>query len=325
MLAVKKSEELFTPSPVKDDNISELKGEYDSVAAKDSDGIVNKTVNKSVSTIRPRLTITKNCKANCKEISRDDKTIPKIVTPSPVLCSTKMSFLSSLTSGQATSSVMMTVKKVKEICKNHGWLLEGSHSTRANKTTGAVVYFYKVSVKMSKEDKVVRGMGGNKVEAVKRAFKSMELALSEAINEDRSKVGSKNVSKCGLDDNIVNFDEDSSLPCKPYAASSVDSLSLSNPPVFHAQGLKDYSTSIQSCPERVATGNIVLQRLTLSDNDAAILLGFNGRRTRQLEKSTKVNISVLGMPGNRDRPVKLRGKQHQVNEALKIIHSIISS
>ena len=323
VLAVKKSEELFTPSPVKDDNISELKGEYDSVAAKDSDGIVNKTVNKSVSTIRPRLT--KNCKANCKEISRDE-TIPKIATPSPVLCSTKMSFPSSLTSGQAATSVMITVKKVKEFCETHGWILEGCHSTRANKKSSAIVHFYKVSVKMSKEDKVARGVGGNKVEAVKRAFKSMELALSEAINEDRSKVGSKNVSSSGLDDNIVNFDEDSLLPCKLYAASSEDSLSLSNPPVFHAQGLKDYSTSIQSCPERVATGDdIVLQRLTLSDNDAARLLGFKGRRINQLEKSSEVKISVLGMPGNRDRPVKLRGKQHQVNEALKIIHSIISS
>ena len=43
VLAVKRSEELFTTSPVKDDNISELKGEYDSVAAKDSDGIDNKS------------------------------------------------------------------------------------------------------------------------------------------------------------------------------------------------------------------------------------------------------------------------------------------
>ena len=134
------------------------------------------------------------------------------------------------------------------------------------------------------------------------------------------------MSRSGLDDNIVNFEEDSLLPCKSYAASSEDSLSLSNPPVFHAQGLKDYSTSIQSCPERVATGSdIVLQRLTLSDNDAARLLGFKGRRINQLEKSSEVKISVLGMPGNRDRPVKLRGKQHQVSEALKIIHSIISS
>ena len=55
---------MFTPSPVKDDNISELKGEDDSVAVKDSDVVVNKTVDKSVSSIRPRLT--KNCKAICK-------------------------------------------------------------------------------------------------------------------------------------------------------------------------------------------------------------------------------------------------------------------
>ena len=134
------------------------------------------------------------------------------------------------------------------------------------------------------------------------------------------------MSRSGLDDNIVNFEEDSLLPCKPYAASSEDSLSLSNPPVFHALNLKDYSTSIQSCPDRVATGSdIVLQRLTISDIGASRLLGTKGSRIERLKKSTQVNISVFGRPGDRDRPVELKGKQHQVSEALKIIHSIISS
>ena len=159
-----------------------------------------------------------------------------------------------------------------------------------------------------------------KVEAVKRAFKSMELALREAINEDGKKVGSKNVSQSGLDDNIVNFDEDPLLSCKPHASSEG---SLSNPPVFHAQGWEDYSTSIHSCPERVATGSdIVLHTLTISNYDAALLFGSKGRRIKHLEKSTGVKISVLGKPGDKDRPVKLRGKQYQVSEALKIIHTI---
>ena len=113
------------------------------------------------------------------------------------------------------------------------------------------------------------------------------------------------------------------MPCKPYASSED---SLSQPPVFHAQGCDDYSTSIHSCPSRVDTGsNIVLQRLTISDNDASRLIGTEGSRIKRLEKSTQVNISVFGMPGDRDRPVELKGKQHQVSEALKIIHSIISS
>ena len=273
-----------------------------------------------VSTNRPRLT--KNCKAECKEISRD-KTISKTVALSPILC-TKTSFPSSLTSGQATTSVKMMVNKVKETCKNNGWMLEGCHSTRTNEQSGVIVHFYKVSVKMSKEVKVTRGVGGNKVEAIKRAFKSMELALREAINED-GKVRSKNVSKSGLNDNIVDFDEDPLLPCKPYDSSED---SLSQPPVFHAQGCDDYSTSIHSCPSRVDTGtgsDIVLQRLTISDNGASRLLGSKGSRIERRKKSTQVNISVFGMPGDRDRPVELKGKQHQVSEALKIIHSIISS
>ena len=135
------------------------------------------------------------------------------------------------------------------------------------------------------------------------------------------------MSKSGLNDDIVNFDEDPLLPCKPYDSSED---SLSQPPVFHAQGCDDYSTSIHSCPSRsrVDTGtgsDIVLQRLTISDIGASRLLGTKGSRIERLKKSTQVNISVFGRPGDRDRPVKLKGKQHQVSEALKIIHSIISS
>ena len=102
----------------------------------------------------------------------------------------------------------------------------------------------------------------------------------------------------------------------------------SQPPVSYAQGCDDYSTSIYSCPSRVDTGtgsNIVLQRLTISDNDASRLIGTEGNRIKRLEESTQVNSSVFGRPGDRDRPVEIKGKQHQVSEALKIIHSIISS
>ena len=85
---------------------------------------------------------------------------------------------------------------------------------------------------------------------------------------------------------------------------------------------------VSSVASRVSTGtgsNIVVQRLTISDKGASRLLGTKGSRIKQLEKSTQVNITVFGMPGDRDRPVELKGKQHQVSEALKIIHSIISS
>ena len=141
-----------------------------------------------VSTNRPRLT--KNCKAEFKEISRD-KTISKTVALSPILC-TKTSFPSSLTSGQATTSVKMMVNKVKETCKNNGWILEGCHSTRTNEKSGVIVHFYKVSVKMLKKVKVTRGVGGDKVEAIKRVFEYMEFALREAL----MKTGIEGVKMC---------------------------------------------------------------------------------------------------------------------------------
>ena len=95
----------------------------------------------------------------------------------------------------------MTVNKVKEMCSLYGWKLEGCHSTRAGKECGAVVHFYKVSVKLRDEEKVVRGVGGNKAEAIKRAFKSMELVLRDAVNDDELKTESRNNSYKGLRDN----------------------------------------------------------------------------------------------------------------------------
>jgi len=244
--AVRTSEELFTiHSNIKVDDIKEPSMECDSELGKDDDRTINTTADFSLSTIRPSLT--KKIKSKVHHQIREeakvassqtvtDSLITSFPTTNPVLCSSKTSFPGSLASCQASTSasVKMTVNKVKDICRKHGWRLEGCHSTRAGKEKSAVVHFYKVSVKMLEEEKVVRGVGSNKAEAVKRAFKSMELLLRDAIaiNENGSKVGFRKMSNGGLSDNIVNFDENPLIPCKP-CASSEDSLS--QPPVFHAQ------------------------------------------------------------------------------------------
>merc|ERR1719431_2092158 len=170
-----------------------------------------------------------------------------------------------------------------EMCKNHGWKLEGSHSTRAGIEKSVVVHFYKVSVKMLEEDKVVRGVGSNKAEAVKRAFKSMELLLRDAINEeDESKVGFRKISNDVLSDNIVNLDENPLVPCEP-CPSPQDSLS--QPPVFHAQGCQKYSTANHPNHESWAADDFdIIKSITLSDYDAATLMGRRGKTIKNLEK-----------------------------------------
>jgi len=225
---VRTSEELFTHSNIKVDDIQETS--KDSVVGKYDDRVINKTADLSPPTIRPSLTKKIKAKAKVQNPFREEAK----AASSPVLCSSKTSFPGSDASCQATTSasVNMTVNKVKDICRNHGWRLEGCHSTRAGKEKSAVIHFYKVSVKMLEEEKVVRGVGSNKAEAVKRAFKSMELLLRDDINENGSKVGFREMSNDGLSDNIVNFDENPLLPSKP-CDSSEDSLS--QPPVFHAQ------------------------------------------------------------------------------------------
>jgi len=244
--AARTSEELFTHSSnIKVEDIKEPSKECDSVVGKDNDRTINTTADLSLSTIRPSLTkkikvkIHNQIREETKAVSSQtvtDSSITKCSTSIPVLCSSKKSFPGSLASCQASTSasVKMTVNKVKDICRNHDWRLEGCHSTRAGKEKSTVVHFYKVSVKMLEEEKVVRGVGSNKAEAVKRAFKSMELLLKDAIaiNENGSKVGFRKISD-GLSDNIVNFDENPLLPCKPCASSEG---SLSQPPVFHAKG-----------------------------------------------------------------------------------------
>jgi len=236
---VRTSEELFNH---KVDDIKEPSKECDSVIGKADDRTIDTTADLNLSTIRPSLTkkikskVHNQIQEEAKAVSSHtvtDSSITKFSTSNPVLCSSKTSFPGSLASCQASTSasVKMTVNKVKDICRNHGWRLEGCHSTRAGKENSTVVHFYKVSVKMLEKEKVVRGVGSNKSEAVKRAFKSMELLLRDAIaiNENGNQVG---VRKMSNDDNIVNFDENLLLPSKP-CASSEDSLS--QPPVFHAQ------------------------------------------------------------------------------------------
>jgi len=246
--AVRTSEELLTThSNIKVDDIKEPSMECDSELGKDDDRKINTRADLSLSTIRPSLT---NKKIKAKVVHHQireeakvassqtvtDALIKNFPTTNPVLRSNTTSFPGSFASCQATTSasVKMTVNKVKDICRNHGWRLEGCHSTRAGKENSAVVHFYKVSVKMLEKEKVVRGVGTSKAEAVKRAFKSMELFIRDAIaiNENGSKEGFRKMSNDGLSDDIVNFDENPLIPCKP-CASSEDSLS--QPPVFHAQ------------------------------------------------------------------------------------------
>lgn len=111
----------------------------------------------------------------------DDASVKKSFGWLPVNGSTtRMSSRSPNTSCLTNSSLKMSVNKVKEICTYHGWKLEGSQSTRKGREGGCAVHFYKVCVHCSKEKAVVaRGVGGEKVEAVKRAFKTIEHMLKE--------------------------------------------------------------------------------------------------------------------------------------------------
>jgi len=330
--AIRTSEELFTHSNIKVNDIKELNKKCDSAVDKDDDRNIITTADLNLSTTRPSLT--KKIKVKVHDQIRDkakadsaqtvnDSSITKFSTSTPVLCSRKTSFPGSLASCQATTSVKMTVNKVKEMCRNHDWKLEGCHSTRAGKEKSAAVHFYKVSVKMLDEYKVVRGVGSNKVEAVQRAFKSMELLLRDANNEDGTKVGFRKISHDGLSDNVVNFDENPLLSFKP-CDSSQDLLS--QPPVFHAQGCEKYPTASHSSSEKldywVPDNYKIEKRITLSDNDVAALIGAGGRRINKLEKSTGAKISVFGLPGDVERQVKLRGTQNQVIKALKMIQTM---
>ena len=111
------------------------------------------------------------------------------------------------------------------------------------------------------------------------------------------KVGSSNISKHGLSDNMVNFDEDPSLPCKPCAISEDY---LSQPPVFNAQGCEDQSTSLHSSPEIIARDNgIVLQKLTLSDKDSARFIGSKGSRIKPRGKKRSQQFCVWHARGQR--------------------------
>ena len=250
-----------------------------------------------------------------------EASITKSLTASPTPCSTSMSFPGSYSSCQATPSVKMSVNKVKELCKKHGWRLEGGHSTRAGKEGCPDVHFYEVTVKMSNKDEVVRGMGGNKNEAIKRAFKSMESKIKEA---DKKVENEKRDVKKGESD----FSEDHFQPSEQGLDDSFHQL-----PVFHAQDCEEYYTSIQSHPGRVDKrqvtvhdvndDEIVIKGLTISSKDARTIIGPEGGTIKNLKESTGVKISILGIFGDEERPVQIKGKANQVSLALEMIQEII--
>ena len=267
--AIKASEELFNHSNIKGDDIKELSKECDYLVGKDDDRTIDTTADYSISTIRPTLSKKITAKVYDK-IEDEAKTASSqtftdsFSTAIPVQCFTETSFHGPLSSCQGTNSVKMTMNKVKDICRNHGWKLEGCHNTREGKENSAVVHFYKVSVKLLEGHKVVRGVGTNKAEAVKRAFKSMALLLRDAIHEE---VGLKNMSNNGLNDNIGNFDEDPLLPSKPCVSSEV---SLSRPPVYHAQDCEKYptttTTNIHSSPSTKRSHNPIIMESSGSNS-----------------------------------------------------------
>ena len=174
---------------------------------------------------------------------------------------------------------------------------------------------------MSKKDEVVRGMGGNKNEAIKRAFKSMESKIKEA--DKKVEIEKRDVKKGESD-----FSEDHFQPSEQGLDDSFHQL-----PVFHAQDCEEYYTSIQSHPGRVDKrqvtvhdandDEIVIKGLTISSKDAKTLIGPEGGTIKNLEESTGVKISILGIFGDEERPVQIKGKANQVSLALEMIQEII--
>jgi len=221
----------------------------------------------------------------------------------PVPSSSKMSLPNSVTSCKTSSSMKIamisTVNKVKEICKNLDWKLEGSYSSREGKEGCKAVHFYKLRVKGGvTTDILVRGVGGSKREAVRGAFKTMESRLVAVDLENQNT--EEMLNKEDLCENNVNFlDPDS---------SSIDIDSPSPPPVFY---VKDCVTGL------------VEKRLAVSDSDAGAIIGTNGSKINKITKETRTRITVGGLVGRNTRMVDLRGEKRRVDEALKMIQELI--
>ena len=253
----------------------------------------------------------------------DTKSVSSCLVPS----NSKMSTPSSVTSGNTSSSMKMStssmVDRVKEICGKKGWRLVGGYNTREGKEGCGVVHFYKLEVKGGMIDQMTRGVGGSKVEAVRRAFKTMENKLIEGDLELGEKVGNVQLKKQdGLCDNFVNFLNEEPMIAVKSEPTSEDSLSP--PPVFHSKDCIAQDTLGEKEDKR--STEIVEKTLTVSDYDAGAIIGSKGTSINKIVEETGVKISVrdlsCGRFGGQGRLVKLWGEKACVDKALNMMKKI---
>merc|ERR1719334_1159194 len=117
-------------------------------------------------------------------------------------------------------------------------------------------------------------------------------------------------------DNAVNF-EDNSLLVTSDIPDKMAGDCPTIPPVFHSKDCV-YTTSVVGS-KRTKAKLRVSEKLVLSDSQAGSLIGESGFKIKKLERSLEVSISVGGFPGERDRPVEIRGNKDQVSIAVETI------
>ena len=115
----------------------------------------------------------------------------------------------SQTSSKLKMSTSSMVNIVKDICRTLGWEVFGSHYTREGKEECGVVHFYKLKVKGGLTELMTGGVGVSMVEAVKRAFKTMQNRL---IGEKWEKMDNVYFKKQDdICDNFVKFPDEESM------------------------------------------------------------------------------------------------------------------
>ena len=163
-----------------------------------------------VSSTRPSL-LRRSRRGSSKTTDGNTATASNPFTPSTSCTASINSQLRFRPSYQSlTSSTNSLVNRIKEICSNHNLTVEGSYSNREGREGCGLVHFYKLEVKGEVIDLMFRGLGQNKREAVRRAFKTMETKLNELLGKE-----------CDL--TTVNKDETYSLKSSNFADGKSES------------------------------------------------------------------------------------------------------
>ena len=237
----------------------------------------------------------------------------------------KISSPSNVSTGQTSSSMKMSttcmVNRVKDICREHGWKVEGSYSTREGKEGCGVVHFYKLEVKGGVTELMTRGVGEFKVEAVRSAFKTMENKLIGVDSELWEKVDSVQLKK---DDDVcdINVDFPDEEPLLKVESRSSSDISLSSPPLVHSKDR--VALDILGGKAAKYITKRVKKTLTVSYNDVALIIGNRGTNINRITKQTGVDITVRRdrVKGRQDRLVEVLGEKASVNKALEMIKKI---